>query len=59
MSKQSSEVRSGDKIFLLFVKAPKCLPPGPLGSVVLGQNMDISGRLDWSTPSERRDVYAY
>ena len=44
MSKQSRVVHSGDKIFLLFVKAPKCQPPGPLGSVVLGQNMDISGR---------------
>jgi len=46
MSKQLREVCSGDVIFLLFVKAPKCQPPGPLGSVVLGQNMDISGRLD-------------
>ena len=36
-----------ESIFLLFVEAPKCQPPGPLGSVVLGQNMDISGRLDW------------
>ena len=46
MSKHSREVRSGDVNFLPFVKAPKCLPPGPLGSVVLGQNMDVSGRLD-------------
>jgi hypothetical protein len=46
MSKQSREVRSGDVIFLLLFKAPNCQPTGPLGSVVLGQNMDISGRLD-------------
>ena len=33
-------------IFFTLLKLPKCLPPGPLGSVVLGQNMDVSGRLD-------------
>jgi len=33
-------------IFLLLFKAPNCQPTGPLGSVVLGQNMDISGKLD-------------
>ena len=44
MSKQLHEVCCENVIFLLFVKAPKCQPPGPLGSVALGQNMDISGR---------------
>ena len=32
--------------FFAPLKAPNCQPTGPLGSVVLGQNMDISGRLD-------------
>ena len=40
-------------IFLLYVKLSKLkikrLPPGPLGSVVLGQDMDISGNF-FSSP---------
>ena len=41
----ASSAQKRSSIFGSLQSTKNCQPPGPLGSVVLSQNMDISGRL--------------